>query len=105
VSDQAQRINAVVSDALASHEDISYAVGHFFGSVPIPNGTAYIGPAWIITLTMRSPLLGNPDIAPAMPIPAAIPTDGTIRLAVAALLTECLKRHQAILDMREAEAA
>ena len=101
MADQAQRINATVRHALADaadklapeygsfdRESIGYAVGHFFGTVPIPDGTAYLGPAWIITLTMRNPLLGNPDIAPAMPIPGAMPTDNTIRQAVTALLAE-----------------
>lgn len=99
--DQDNRVRSVVKDelgkiALGDKHAVGFAVVvGVFAPVPDPStGQMGIGPATAITVTVRSPLLGQPDIAITIPVPSAAPPDQLVRMAVA----KCLESARAERD-------
>lgn len=64
--DQDKRITELVASALKKvslGEEVGYSVGPCFAPMQLPNGQQAVIYSWIISVTMRSPLLGEPNIA------------------------------------------
>lgn len=103
--DHITRITGLVKDELhkltLGKETVGFAVGHVFATVPLdPNsGRMYVGPLWVLLVTMRDPRLGYPDIAQSLPVFGALPPDSLFREIVATLLGACRKEHDEALKV------
>jgi hypothetical protein len=117
VIDQRQRLETLVKDAIAdaavklaseyglvNRDTIAYEVGHSFGLLPIPGqADTFLGPVWVITLTMRNPLIGYTDLISPIPIPGnPFPGDAVFRQATYVALEGLLKQRAEALK-REAK--
>lgn len=96
--DHVARITDVVKSELnkqtLAKETVGYAVGLAFGTVPIEtSGQIYVGPLWMVAITMRSPLLKHEDIQRALPVFGIEPDDSLFRQVVGRLLAECRKEY------------
>lgn len=101
--DQEARISSLVRDELKAktlgNMGFGYAVGHGFGTVPGPDNQVYLGPLWVVTITMRNPLVGQPDIAHSLAIPGPLPPDKFFREVVQRLAEACAETHDRAIEI------
>lgn len=98
--DQVQRLTEIVRDEIkkvALRDDVGFAISQGFAPVPQPGGGMGLGPCWLVTVTLRNPLLGNPDIAQCAPIPGVMPPEQAFRVTVSALLDGCRSDRDALM--------
>ena len=104
--DHARHIENVVKDALVTtcaklgidKSEVGYAVGGHGGMGLLPVGPGQITPSplWVVMLSLRSKLLGQPPVADSVGVPGILPPD----IAFRGLVEELLK---ALSDKRDAE--
>lgn len=94
-----ERIEGVVKTALKEK-----AMGEPFGFVLSPpsvwpfmdqmGNQVGQGPAWFITVTIRSDALGEPDIWSGFPVPGILPADEDFKRVATGLLENCLQQRE-----------
>lgn len=94
----ATRIDGLVKAHLktvALGADTGYAVAQGFAP-QLNEAGQVVGfvPAWLVTVTLRNTLLGQPDFVRLTPVPGMLPSDDMFRQAVATLF-EILCQEQA----------
>jgi hypothetical protein len=85
--DQLQRITELVEKELTTQalgqDDLGFVVSQALTLMPTPDGQVTPTPVWMVTVSTRHPLgppFGTePDIAIAMVIPGALPTDDNFK--------------------------
>src|SRR5215813_2320522 len=101
MADHGARVAGIVRDELKSLPfggQFSYAVGHSWGTVPIQGDQVYVGTLWVITVSLRNPLVGEPDIAQSVPVAGPVPPDHIFRQATRMLAGACRKEHARALE-------
>jgi hypothetical protein len=75
---------------------VGYLVSHGYAPIPSPNdpNQKTLGPAWIITITAKSALIGYPDIVLEAVLPGILPPDEHFR-AVVDRIYEASREEQA----------
>lgn len=61
---------------------VGFVVSHGYAPVPDGHGQQTLGPAWIITITAKSALIGYPDIVLEAVLPGILPPDEHFRAVV-----------------------
>lgn len=89
--DQLARVTGVFRDSLkkvALGHPVGYIVAYGFGPVKLETGETKLLPAFIITVTLPNPLIGQPDFSlPAIiPAYAGMPNDKSIKETAEAAL-------------------
>ncbi len=83
--DITQHLTNVIKDEITMHKRLGEFPGYNItqtGQVT-EDGLAI---AWLLTLSLKNPLVGQPDLALAVPIPAVVPTDEMVRQVVAQVM-------------------
>jgi hypothetical protein len=102
--DQMAHVTGVVKGELGKltmgKESTGCAVGYSFGTVPVDKeGQVYIGPLWMVLVSMRHPLIGYDDIALSLPVLGVLPSDSVFRQMTGRLLGECRKARDEALKI------
>lgn len=91
-----QRLEGVVRSALegaAFKESYGYAVSQCFAPQVGPGGkVAGLGPAWLVTVTIRDGLAAEP-VGHMFPVPGVLPEDRHFRAVAAQLLADCRRER------------
>lgn len=104
--DHACRITGLVKGALGklTSEPVGYAVSQTIGPALDPaTGQGGLGPVWLVMVTVRSTLLGYPDVALALPVPGLLPADKDITDLTARLYRECVAARAKLIADAKAE--
>lgn len=107
--DQHQRLSGVVKDELAKaaaalgvdKSQVGYFVGPSFAPMQQPDGQVGLMFSWVVTVTLRIPLLGYPAISFPVVIPTpplALPNDDAFRGAAKMGLENANNAYREILD-------
>lgn len=107
--DQHQRLNGVVKDELAKvaaslgidKNQVGYFVSPSFAPVQQPDGQIGLMFSWVVTVTLRIPLLGYPAISFPVIIPTppgALPDDDAFRGATKMGLESANGAYQEVLN-------
>lgn len=86
--DHAAHINGLVRVQLKTVSlgslGVGFVVSHGYAPVPVPGNPDQktLGPAWIITITAKSALIGYPDIVLEAVLPGILPPDEHFRAVV-----------------------
>src|ERR1035438_4388804 len=79
--DHAAHINSLIKTQLKTvslgNLGVGFVVSHGYAPVPVPGNPDQktLGPAWIITVTAKSALIGYPDIVLEAVLPGILPPD------------------------------
>jgi hypothetical protein len=98
--DHAAHISGVVRAQLKTvsfgNMGVGFVVSHGYAPVPTndPRNPQTLGPAWIITITAKSALIGYPDIVLEAVLPGILPPDEHFR-AVVDRIYEASREEQA----------
>ena len=112
--DQQTRVSTIVKDELAKaaaklgvdKTQVGFYVGPTFAPVAGPDGQTGLFYSWVVTVTLRLPLLGYPAILVPVIVTAPLgtmPQDDAIRGAVTMGLENASKTYQEV--MADAKAA
>lgn len=92
-NDHSTRLWKVCNDALLKASlGEPYGVAVEFTFAPFVNGEGMVvglEPAWFVIVTIRSPLVGEPDIGHGIPVFGVMPSDKTFREIATGLLDQC----------------
>ena len=84
--DHAAHINSLIKTQLKTvslgNLGVGFVVSHGYAPVPDGHGQQTLGPAWIITVTAKSALIGYPDIVLEAVLPGILPPDEHFRVVV-----------------------
>lgn len=71
-----------------------FSMGQFLGPYP----TGEIGPYWLMTITIKNPMVGYTDIAQTGLIPGDMPPDQMFVTMVSALFDKCKETETQLLE-------
>lgn len=99
--DHRRRIYRLVDDEvrrLAMGEPYGLIVEFTYAPKPMPDGSlGGFMPAWVVVLTLKSKLLGQPDVQDGMAIFDVLPPDAAFRVDLPALLENVRQKRDAQL--------
>ena len=92
-TDHTRRLYRAADDALrkaAMGEPYGLAVEFTFAPVMGPGGQPTgLGPAWFVIVTIRSPIVGEPDLGHGIPVHGVLPAEQTMAEVAVDLLKLC----------------
>jgi hypothetical protein len=109
--DQTERLTGIVRGELTaiatphgvSKTDLGYSVTQVFAPMPGPNGQVGLFLCWVVTVTLRLPLLGKDPVAFPILIPGPIASDQAFRESAKQALEKAIEMRDDA--MREVPAA
>lgn len=92
--DHTPRINGVVKNAVkeaALGEPAGYVVSFGYWPILDPQTGQNLGtgPAWVVVVTMKSPIVGAADLDAVFAIPGAVPPDDQFQAIARGLVANC----------------
>ena len=115
--DQQQRLSGVVKDEISKlaptlgvdKSQVGFAVNPTFAPVAQPGGQTGLYYAWVVTITLRVPLLGYPPVLMPVIVPSplgTLPSDNDFRGAVKMGLENASKTYTEVMaDVPSASSA